>query len=237
MVPPHMQSRLNAKVEDLWETLRSEGIDVELSRMHTSFARGADPLAITSAMLDLAVARIPGRAAWVWNELESLSVVSARLMRFSALPTLTRNRFSYRTVLLIEDNEDSAEFVSVYVKNFLGYDVVSARTGLEGLEVLTRLRGRIKVVLLDVMLPDTDGFELARMIPDFAKHPIAIVYCTARSSTEDKVRGLNAAEYGSIIASYLVKPVEIPDMAATLKCAMRVAEMLDFTYRRWPRAE
>src|SRR5512134_873373 len=92
-------------------------------------------------------------------------------------------------ILVVDDDTDALEIVRTYLES-RGYEVATA---LDGKEALARLEEiRPAVVLLDVMMPGMDGWEVARVIknhPDFG-HSTRVVMLTARSDYTDKHEGL-----------------------------------------------
>lgn len=113
-------------------------------------------------------------------------------------------------ILIVDDDPDTIRLLSLMLVN-LGYQVVVARNGIEALEQAHKELPDL--IILDIMLPGADGFEVAQSLhrmPDTAVIPILMV--TARSATEDKVRGY---EVGADI--YLTKPVQRMDLQANIK--------------------
>jgi signal transduction histidine kinase/CheY-like chemotaxis protein len=101
------------------------------------------------------------------------------------------------TVLVVEDDSHSAELLSVYLEG-AGYRVALARDGAEGLELARRLRPR--AVVLDILLPRLDGWELLARLkadPATADSPVVVV-----SMLDERSKGL---ALGAV--EYLVKPV------------------------------
>ena len=92
-----------------------------------------------------------------------------------------------RKVLVLEDEENIRSFVVINLKR-AGYTTIEAGCGLDALSAL-KANPDIKVALLDVMLPDIDGFEVCRRIRAM-DNKIGIIMLTARSQEMDKVTGL-----------------------------------------------
>jgi DNA-binding response OmpR family regulator len=109
------------------------------------------------------------------------------------------------TVLVVDDDPHSREIIRTYLET-RGYRVVTAPHGEDALGQLEAVRPEI--VLLDVMMPGMDGWEVARHIrnhPDCVRTRIIMV--TARSDFLDKYEGLRSGA-----DDYLVKPVELEDL-------------------------
>ena len=113
-------------------------------------------------------------------------------------------------VLIIEDDAALAGLVRDYLKP-LGYEVTPAATAAEGLR---RLPEGYDAVLLDVMLPDLDGFEVCRRIR--AGSDVPVLMLTARGQDEDRIVGL---ELGA--DDYLPKPFNPRELLARLRAVLR----------------
>ncbi len=92
-----------------------------------------------------------------------------------------------KKVLVLEDEVGIRSFLVINLKRS-GYEPLEAGTGAEAFELL-RANPDIKVALLDVMLPDTDGFEVCRKIRASGSK-MGIIMLTARTQEMDKVTGL-----------------------------------------------
>jgi DNA-binding response OmpR family regulator len=124
------------------------------------------------------------------------------------------------TVMLVEDDPLIVEFT---VKNLIkdGFEVFVATTGSEALKLLTK--HRVDIILLDLMLPDTDGFEVCRRIrqgnvPEAALTPtdVPIVMLTARAEDADKLRGFETG-----VDDYITKPFNPMELTARLQAVLR----------------
>jgi DNA-binding response OmpR family regulator len=94
-----------------------------------------------------------------------------------------------------------------------GYEVQSTASGLEALEKLPALRPDL--VVLDIMLPDIEGFEVCRRIKALSPHQ-AVIMLTARASELDRVRGL---EIGA--DDYITKPFSLMELLARVQAVLR----------------
>ena len=92
-----------------------------------------------------------------------------------------------KKVLILEDEVSIRSFVVINLKR-AGYEAIEAGTGMEALEQLKN-NPDVGVAILDIMLPDIDGFEVCRNIRATDKQ-IGIIMLTARSQEMDKVTGL-----------------------------------------------
>jgi len=114
-------------------------------------------------------------------------------------------------VLIIDDDQILCERLVNYFNQF-DIELIVANTPSQGLEKLDLERPQ--VLLLDVMLPETDGFTLCRAIR--AKSPIPIIMLTARGELNDKIFGL---ELGA--DDYLAKPFEPRELIARIQVILR----------------
>lgn len=115
------------------------------------------------------------------------------------------------TILIIEDEPSIADNI-VYALSTEGYDSQWRASGGEGMAVIEE--GGIDLVILDVNLPDGNGFELARTIRQ--SHTVPIIFVTARSSEIDRVVGL---EIGG--DDYIVKPFSPRELTARVRAVLR----------------
>jgi two-component system OmpR family response regulator len=117
-------------------------------------------------------------------------------------------------VLVVDDEPAITELVAMALR-YEGYEVTPAATGYEALELVEKLRPDL--VVLDVMLPDLDGFALAeRLRRDRIEVPV--LFLTARGTTEDKVRGLTIGG-----DDYLAKPFSVAELVARCQAVLRRA--------------
>lgn len=122
----------------------------------------------------------------------------------------------HNKVLVVEDEKLIAELERDYL-TAAGFDADIALDGEEGLE--KALTGLYQMVLLDVMLPKRDGFEICRMLRDKLNVPIMMV--TARRDDIDKIRGL-----GLGADDYMVKPFSPSEMVARVKAHIAMHDRL-----------
>ena len=107
-----------------------------------------------------------------------------------------------QTVLLVDDNAQNLELLEIYMEDLPDVRVVTAKNGLEAMEVVARESP--DVVLLDIMMPKMSGFEVCKRIKSNPKtRDILIVMVTALNETGDIER---AAECGT--DDYLSKPID-----------------------------
>src|SRR5436305_1895994 len=121
------------------------------------------------------------------------------------------------TILVVDDDPDIARFVEVNLRS-AGYDVAVAGDGEEALEKAAELRPDL--VLLDVMMPRIDGFEVAQRL---RKNPqtanTSIIMLTAKALSADKVTGLQSGA-----DDYIIKPFDPIELLARVKGTLRRAK-------------
>jgi len=118
-----------------------------------------------------------------------------------------------KKILVLEDETSIRSFVVINL-NRAGYEVIEAGTGAEAFEQL-RIHPDIKVAILDIMLPDTDGFEVCRKIRAADPH-IGIIMLTARTQEMDKVTGLMTGA-----DDYVTKPFSPAELTARIDALFR----------------
>ena len=118
------------------------------------------------------------------------------------------------TILLVEDEADIASLVQTYLERD-GFRVVWATRGTEGLHALEQ--HDVRLAILDLQLPDTDGFDVCRAIRSYSRLPVVML--TARDEEIDRVTGL---ELGA--DDYLTKPFSPRELVARVHAVLRRAE-------------
>jgi two-component system, OmpR family, response regulator len=128
--------------------------------------------------------------------------------------TLTRPDGTPVRVLVVDDEMNIAELISMALR-YEGWDISTAHTGNKA--VRQAKDQRPDAIVLDVMLPDIDGFEVLRRIR--ANQPeVPVLFLTARDAVEDRVAGLTAGG-----DDYVTKPFSIEELVARLRGLMRRA--------------
>ena len=118
------------------------------------------------------------------------------------------------TILVVEDEEDIASLVRAYLER-AGFRVVWASRGVEGLQVLEQ--NDVRLAILDLQLPDADGFDVCRAIRASSRLPVVML--TARDEEIDRVTGL---ELGA--DDYVTKPFSPRELVARVHAVLRRAE-------------
>ncbi|MGN1351165.1 MAG: VanR-ABDEGLN family response regulator transcription factor [Anaerovoracaceae bacterium] len=119
-----------------------------------------------------------------------------------------------KRIMIVDDEKEIADLVEVYLKGE-GFDVLKCHTGQDALDcVMTR---RIDLAILDVMLPDIDGFTLCRKIRE--RYFFPIIMLTAKVEEVDKIHGMTIGA-----DDYITKPFHSLEMVARVKAQLRRAE-------------
>ncbi|HWF71799.1 MAG TPA: response regulator transcription factor [Solirubrobacteraceae bacterium] len=115
-------------------------------------------------------------------------------------------------VLVVDDERDIVFVISTALKH-AGFEVDAAGTGREALAKIADTRP--DVVVLDVMLPDMEGFDVARRVATEAAG-VPVLFLTARDATEDKVHGLTIGG-----EDYMTKPFSLEELIARIRVILR----------------
>jgi two-component system KDP operon response regulator KdpE len=120
-----------------------------------------------------------------------------------------------KRILVVDDEPRMINFIRMNLE-LEGHQVIEARSGLEALdEVRTKLPD---IILLDVMMPELDGFETLRLLREFSTIPVIML--TAKGEENDKVYGL---ELGA--DDYITKPFGPRELTSRIKAVLRRADM------------
>jgi diguanylate cyclase (GGDEF)-like protein len=123
-------------------------------------------------------------------------------------------------ILVVDDNRDNVEIIATRLR-FRGYQIDEASDGATALHIAAT--NPPDLILLDLMLPDIDGYEISRRIKGDESLPfIPIILVTARDSTQDKVAGLDAGA-----DDYLTKPIDFPELEARVRSMLRIKRLQD----------
>lgn len=121
-----------------------------------------------------------------------------------------------RKILIVEDDESIAEVQKDYLE-MSGYECQCAADGTQGLEMIQN--GDFDLVLLDLMLPGKDGFEILKEIADEKEIPVLVV--SARDEEMHKIRALNLGA-----DDYITKPFSMAELVARVNGHLKVYDRL-----------
>lgn len=115
-------------------------------------------------------------------------------------------------LLVVEDDPNILELLSASLR-FAGFDVATAISGSAALSAAKEHRPDL--VVLDIMLPDLDGFEVIRLLREGGTRT-PVVFLTARDATDDKIRGLTLGG-----DDYVTKPFSLEELTARIRAVLR----------------
>jgi two-component system OmpR family response regulator len=118
---------------------------------------------------------------------------------------------SAERLLVVEDERDIRELLARSLR-YAGFDVTAVGTGGEAVKAATR--GQPNLIVLDVMLPDMDGYDVLKQLGNTGTRP-SVVFLTARGETEEKIRGLALGD------DYLTKPFSLEELVARIRAVLR----------------
>lgn len=127
------------------------------------------------------------------------------------MPTATENK----KILVVDDEERMLRFIRLNLEHD-GFQVIEAIKGHEALEKMRT--GMPDLILLDIMLPDIDGFEVLKMIREISTVPVIML--TAKGEEDDRVKGL---ELGA--DDYVTKPFSPRELVSRVKAVLRRVEV------------
>jgi two-component system KDP operon response regulator KdpE len=125
--------------------------------------------------------------------------------------------FRDRRILIVDDEERMVRFIRLNLEHD-GFQVLEA---FNGTEAINKIRSNLPdLVLLDVMMPDMDGFEVLRIVREVSRVPVIML--TAKGEEEDRVRGL---EMGA--DDYITKPFSPRELVSRVRAVLRRTEMVE----------
>ncbi|GAA4599401.1 two-component system response regulator PhoP [Planotetraspora phitsanulokensis] len=114
-------------------------------------------------------------------------------------------------LLVVDDEPNIRELLSVSLR-YAGFEVVTASDGREAVQIAERTRPDL--IVLDVMLPDMDGFAVAGRLKAAGRR-VPAVFLTARDASEDKLAGLALGD------DYVTKPFSLDEVLARIRAVLR----------------
>jgi two-component system OmpR family response regulator len=115
-------------------------------------------------------------------------------------------------ILVVDDEQNIVEVIAMALR-FQGFAVETAATGRDAVAAVTRFKPQL--MILDVMLPDMEGFEVAERL-GAQRSNVPIIFLTARDATADKVRGLTGGG-----DDYMTKPFSLEELVARIRTILR----------------
>jgi two-component system OmpR family response regulator len=115
-------------------------------------------------------------------------------------------------ILVVDDEPNIADVVSMALR-FQGFEVETAGTGTDAISAVTSFRPHL--IVLDIMLPDMEGFDVAQRL-GAQRARVPIIFLTARDATDDKIRGLTLGG-----DDYVTKPFSLEELVARIRAILR----------------
>ena len=122
--------------------------------------------------------------------------------------------FKNKKILVVDDEERMARFIRLNLEHD-GFLVIEAYRGMDGIRILREQLPDL--ILLDVMMPDIDGFEVLRMVREVSSVPVIML--TAKGEEDDRIKGL---EMGA--DDYITKPFSPRELTSRVKAVLRRVE-------------
>jgi len=116
-------------------------------------------------------------------------------------------------ILLAEDDDNLGQLLWTYLKN-KGFETVLAKNGRQAYDLFNDPKNDFEFMILDVMMPEMDGFTLAKEVRELDKN-IPILFLTAKAMSDDKLKGF---ELGA--DDYLTKPFSMEELLARMKAIL-----------------
>lgn len=125
---------------------------------------------------------------------------------------MNQNQAQAQKILVVDDERSISDLIATSLR-FVGFDVQTAANGSEALSVAEAFRP--DALVLDVMMPGMDGFEVCKKLRDHGQG-IGVLFLTAKDTTEDKINGLTVGG-----DDYMTKPFSLEELIARLKAILR----------------
>jgi DNA-binding response OmpR family regulator len=125
---------------------------------------------------------------------------------------MNENSDSQHRILVVDDEPNIVDVVSMALR-FQGFEIESAGTGADALAAVASFKPHL--IVLDVMLPDMEGFDVAQRL-GAQRARVPIIFLTARDATDDKIRGLTLGG-----DDYVTKPFSLEELVARIRSILR----------------
>ncbi|WP_285785587.1 response regulator transcription factor [Microbispora sp. NBRC 16548] len=114
-------------------------------------------------------------------------------------------------LLVVDDEPDIRELLSASLR-YAGFEVITASSGREAVQIAGKMRPDL--IVLDVMLPDLDGFAVSNRLHASGRR-VPVLFLTARDANEDKIAGLGRGD------DYVTKPFSLEEVLARIRAVLR----------------
>ena len=125
---------------------------------------------------------------------------------------MTQSATDSHRILVVDDEPNIADVVSMALR-FQGFEVETAGSGTDAIAAVTSFRPHL--IVLDIMLPDMEGFDVAQRL-GAQRARVPIIFLTARDATDDKIRGLTLGG-----DDYVTKPFSLEELVARIRAILR----------------
>ncbi len=165
---------------------------------------------ILKARARLVLRKPPAKKRTLRNEVKTMTILH-NAPRAQKAGTATMEKTTQR-ILVVDDESSISELIATSLK-FVGFEVRTAATGSEALRVAEEFRPH--ALILDVMLPDQNGFDVCRQLRQDG-HSVGVLFLTAKDTVEDKIAGLTIGG-----DDYVTKPFSLEELVARLRALLR----------------
>lgn len=128
-----------------------------------------------------------------------------------SLPMATPEKNSQR-ILVVDDESSISDLIATSLR-FVGFEVRTAATGAQALQIAEEFKPH--ALVLDVMLPDQNGFEVCRQLRQDG-HSVGVLFLTAKDTVEEKIAGLTVGG-----DDYVTKPFSLEELIARIRALLR----------------
>jgi len=143
---------------------------------------------------------------------------------------MTNEILRKKKILVVDDEKELTSLVSLHMK-MAGYEVLIASTGEKALDISREEKPDL--IILDLMLPKIDGWEVCKQLrQDVATQDIPVIMLTARTQTEDKLKGFEAG-----VDDYVTKPFSPRELVARVKRVLARAETAPTLPKRYTKGK
>ena len=165
---------------------------------------------ILKARARLVLRKPPAKKRTLRNEVKTMTILhNAPRAQKAGTATMEKNT---QRILVVDDESSISELIATSLK-FVGFEVRTAATGSEALRVAEEFRPH--ALILDVMLPDQNGFDVCRQLRQDG-HSVGVLFLTAKDTVEDKIAGLTIGG-----DDYVTKPFSLEELVARLRALLR----------------
>ena len=165
---------------------------------------------ILKARARLVLRKPPAKKRTLRNEVKTMTILQ-NAPRAQKAGTETMEKTTQK-ILVVDDESSISELIATSLK-FVGFEVRTAATGSEALRVAEEFRPH--ALILDVMLPDQNGFDVCRQLRQDG-HSVGVLFLTAKDTVEDKIAGLTIGG-----DDYVTKPFSLDELVARLRALLR----------------